>query len=244
MYRRRVYRRPTKRRRVARSLKYRRRQIGERIGTSSSKSALITDNNSSVLDGRVLYYHGCIAVQHGNQRNQRERNIINVRGIRNQMLISTDATAPVFVNIALISIKNWDGWDGEGIGPSSANFFRNYEEQRGTDFSIALNSLKFHYNAINTDNFVVLKHKRYLLDNPGQSAFKEPNRPSYRAINWYTPLRRQVRFENDGDVIPTDGQVFLVYWCDLFQAGDNQIAVQDILKIQERTILYFKDPKV
>lgn len=253
-YRRRMYRRrPTKRRRIARSLRTRRRRIGERVGSSRCKVVEVyVDNGHSTQqptdlvkwDTRQLYYAGMILCSQGATRiNDRLTNRINVRGVRFQATMTNNLPGPLLVNVAVISIKDWSGWDDQGIGPSETNFLRGYNEERGISVGDSNFSLENHLNGINNDLYVVLKHKRYMLGGTSATAFNSPNKSSWRKMDWYIPLRRQIRFDADDSIIPSEGQLFWCVWCDKWQERDGGGITNDAITKQVRTLMYFKDPK-
>lgn len=243
MYRR---RRPTKRRRLARSLSARRRTIGERVGSARTKAVEgIVDTGTEKWDTRALYYQPMILCNQGTiEINDRIRNVINVRGVRLQMNLRNELADPLTVNVAVLSIKDWYGWDVSGTGPVTENLFRGYADQRGVGMTNLLCNLEYSHNALNTDLFTVLKHKRYLLAPIGEnnSTYKS-TKSSYRKLDWYIPLRRQVRFDSNTDIEPVNGQLFWVVWCDKFLTKSEVAGTTDALAKQVRSILYFKDPK-
>lgn len=244
---------PRKRRRMSRMSKRRRysklrtarmRRIGERIGSQSCRTTVVgLDSGTVKKDGRSLYQQTLISVSKGSAMDQRERNIINVRGIKSEILVKNEFTAPLMLNIAIVSPKADAAITELGV-VATKDFFRGYMGKRYQTFSEALSCIEMHYSGINTDIWHVLRHKRYMLGvgAKNSTAYDDPNRPSYRKIKWYLKVRRQVRFEDDSTV-PVDGQMYMVFWCDTFGGTPGLTPQQDVLFWADRQTLYFKNPR-
>lgn len=221
-----------------------RRSIGENIGSSSAKNRIIVNDNAfEPRATRTLYFNNLTLIPHeAGERNQRERNIVNVRGFKLCMAMHNFAIKPLYVNVAVLSPKNQGG-----ITPE--NFFRSNEQERGTDFVDGLPALSFHCLNINTDKFYILKHKRYVL-NPRRSAngnennvFNNGDRKNYKNIQWYVKLKRQIRYDRTDTDSPIDGACYLVYWCDLYDNPGNSVATSDQLRVMQRHVTYFRESK-
>ena len=213
--------------------------IGEKVGTSSSKVNEQKNTSLVAKNTRTLYAQNLTTVTFGADRNERERGIINCRGFRICMAMVNDINVPMYANVAVIHQK-----DAE-TAPAETNFFRGPGAQRGQDFGNALTSLEFHCLPINTDKYVVLKHKRLLLapDIEVTGDFNNNKGKNYANLDWYVKLKRQLRFDNSAVSTPTNGNVWLVYWFDTWPAAANATPTNTAVRVTERHLMYFHEPK-
>jgi len=237
-----------------------RRRIGNNIGTSSCKvtrTGGVVQNITS--DTRTLNYAHITKIDNVsppnaiNDRGGRERNVVNVRGFRICMSFKTNSNvgAPMYVNVAVVSPKGNDmcfdtsseaAWQAE----LKENFWRGlYGSPRHVDFDNTQSALQFRCNQLNTDKFNVLMHKRMILG-PSLKAsstntVQDSTLPSFKLIDRYIPLKRQLRFAELNVNIP-DHPVFLLYWCDLMTASRDDAPLADALTVEQNTITYFREP--
>jgi len=113
------------------------------------------------------------------------------------------------------------------------------------DFDNTQSALQFRCNQLNTDKFNVLMHKRMILG-PSLKAsstntVQDSTLPSFKLIDRYIPLKRQLRFAELNVNIP-DHPVFLLYWCDLMTASRDDAPLADALTVEQNTITYFREP--
>ena len=222
--------------------KFSRRNIGEYIGTNTGKLHQTEFSDLTNQATRTLYSFPLCNIPKGDEMNQRERSMLNLRGFKICMEWKNDLQEPLYINLCVLCPKAAN--DTQAIpGP---NFFRNQDnnDSRGTDFTNALNSNEFHCLPINTDLYTVLRHKRYRLI-PGSQSDPTTNSASglsYMRTDWWVPVKRQLRFDTPNSA-PTDGQCFLVYWADEFGATGGSPPVTNAMKVSKRTITYFREPK-
>ena len=138
----------------------------------------------------------------------------------------------MYFNFAILAPKN-----GDII--STTDFFRGNNSDHAVDFGIDLASNDFHCRPINTDEIVVLKHKRYLLARSESSSTDGGTRTSYLNLDFYVPLKRQVRYEGT-TTTPSNGAVFACYWCDKFQIDGGATPSPATMNVTQRYITYFK----
>jgi len=212
--------------------------IGESVGTSSTKRVIQLNSNPTAKNSRQLYVVDLTDIPHSpdNSINGRQRNIVNCRGIKLCLEVSNGNGSPLYFNMALLAAK--DGLSGV----QTTDFFRASGNQRATDFDQALTSLEFHCLPINVDKYTVLKHKRMRLVGTSQSSFIERSGKSYMNIEFYQKLKRQLRWDETSQTQPTSGGVFLVYWADVFQSDGGSTPVTGTYTVTERHICYFKEP--
>ena len=219
--------------------RFSRTTIGEKVGTSSAKVALQASTNLVPKTTRTLFTQNLCTVQQGADRNTRERQIINCRGFRICMSMVNDAVVPLYINVAVVHGKV------EEVAPGASNWFRASDGSRGRDADDTLTSLEWHCLPINTDKFTILKHKRLLLapNDPVAGDFNNGSAKNYANLDWYIRLKRQLRFENSSNTTPIAGNVWLVYWCDLWTADSASLAVAAQMRVNERHLMYFNEPK-
>lgn len=217
-----------------------RTQIGERVGTTTAK-AVYTANIPKILDTRTLYQTEITSLPQKasfGENNTRLRQIANVRGFKVCMEVRNQSENPMYFNIAVISPK-----DSNAV-VSEPGFFRGYtQSNRSVDFSTGRSSNEFHCLPINADKYTVLKHKRYRLIpvNQAQTVYNDHSGHNYMNIGFYTRLKRQVRYQENG--VTESGKCYLVYWCDEFLSSAGTPSVSEQMQVNEKVVTYFKEPK-
>lgn len=219
-----------------------RKDIGERVGSDRTRSTNAAENRF-LADTRILYVVPLIQnIVEGTGNSARFRDLINVRGFKLRMQFRNLSNSGMYLNIAVIHPK-------QGNDVSLVDFFRDNGGDRALDFGIARTSLDFATRNINNDRYSILAHKRYRLGGnaplAGQSIVPWPNTDATRLIQFYTPLKKQIRYDNDGvaeEEFPIH-QVFLVYWCDNVNKVGGDPVVNDVLEHQYRYTTYFRNTK-
>lgn len=217
-----------------------RREIGERPGSSSAKREVVFEQNITNRDTRQLYNERLTDIIQGTGINERERRIVNIRGWKICMEIKNLRDIPLYVNVAVIAPKMGTTTSGVGVG----DFFRASQgADRARDFDTSLSGLEFHCLPINTDRYTILKHKRTRLvamaaggDTVALSGY------SYMNIDWWIPLKRQVRYDGSTGDKNESGRVYLVYWFDGFSANAATLSVANAAQASIRAVAYFRDP--
>ncbi len=227
--------------RAAKRQRFSRMNVGHSVGSGTSKKFERVNTNGQNLQSRVLYDTNLLTnLVKGDALNERERNIINLRGFKICQEVTNQSTQKaLYYNVAVIcprtsqgSISNTDFFRSQGSGTA-----------RGTNFDTGLTSNEFHCLPINTDNYTVLKHRRYRLGPATQSSgVIGGSQNNYMNIDWYIPIKRQIRYES-GIGNPTDGNIYIVYWADRFDTNAGTLAQANAFRLQERYVTYFKEPK-
>lgn len=217
-------------------------RVGHPVGTSTSKYRQTGQRSIDIgppLNDRTLYAFDLTGIPQGDEPTMRERDLINLRGIKVCMEVVNTTPAPLYFNFAIISPK------GE-VNLNPIEFFRSYSDNRGTDFeSPNISSLDYHCRPINTDVFNILHHKRYVLTT-GDAASKGEVYQGNAAIRVmrYFPIKRQVRYrrqlEGEGDFCTTP--IFFVFWTAIAGFG-TETAPQEAFRTDTRIVTYFRDPK-
>lgn len=217
-----------------------RARIGERVGSGGSKRLETTDTQNQVLNTRQLYQFGMMDIAQGTGIGERLRRVANVRGFKICMEVKNVSTEPMYFNVAVLSVKS--GASQAGI--NNTDFFRASNNfNRGVDFGVTLNSNEFHCLPINTDRYIILRHKRYRLVPPNAGSTVSHRGLSYMNINWYIPLKRQIRWDEDTATNPEAGAVFLVFWSDLMFTAAGGVSQIGAMNVSTRTVTYFREPK-
>lgn len=163
------------------------------------------------LATRTLYAEPLVNISHtaSNVVNGRQRNIVNISGFKICWELRNESNAGLWFNYAIIAPRNDLG------GPTTPDFFRSNGTERGEDFSVSLDSNRFHCANINTDKYIVLKHKRSMFiptANTGTDIAHSGK--NFRHYQMYIKMKRQIRFDSTATAIPTTRQPYLVYWMD------------------------------
>lgn len=243
--------------------------IGERIGSSSCKKEIVQHTGTPVNCKENTLYHVNMcyikAMRDDDDKlrqDKRIKEIINVRGFKFCMtLASVIEGKPVQVNMALISPKkNGKLYDQlhtnqytHGSKTNVPKFFRDSDGVgRATDFDFKSSSLFLHCASLNTDEINVLFHRKFTLapkvESTGDSA---EGSKSYKQLNFYVPLKRQIRFDHDeaadGDTDldwghTSQSDVYLVYWFTrLLTTGPNQTSgLKNVVEVQREFTTYFR----
>ncbi len=217
-------------------------RIANGRGTGESKRKLITANG--LLDTRELYVTNLINIPKATvegERSARERNVINISGIKICLEITSNVDRqPLYFHMAIVSQK------GQTTTVTKTDFFRNdgVGTERGTDFDIGLSAQEFDCLAINNDRYNVVKHTKILLDgnNNGQySTNGSTGTRSYKSLHTYLPIKRQFRWNADTNNNP-ESDIFLLYWLDGFGAAAASPSVLSVAQVDLHAVIYFKEP--
>lgn len=191
---------------------------------------------------RILYSNALTLLPHGNERNTRYENVVNVGGIKLQGMVANLAEYPIIMNLAIVHPRSLTPTTQD---ISATQFFRDYGPSRATNFGTNLNCIQMTTNPINTDMYTVLWRKRKLIPNAklgDTNPFDNQSKSSYIFINKYIPIKRQLRFENDSSQDPEDGHLILVMWYDaLLDPADTAASTEGKLRCQFRNLLYFRE---
>lgn len=233
--------------RASKKAKFSTRNIGEPVGTATTKTAVTTNQVIGVdVDTNSIYTDVLDNLAKGIEIDERLRGIVNCRGFKLEFEWRNKLQTPLLMNIAVLAPK--DGVD-TGIAIPNEDFFRSYEAIRAVNFDPFMSSLELHMNAINTDKYTVLRHKRFTLAADRQEVDPEAavntwqgSGKSYRLQRWYIKLNRQLRFD-DSSPVPRSGRVYLVFWCSVLGAPFGSGVVQDAVALKSRAVMYFREPK-
>lgn len=226
------------RRLLAKKARFSRRQIGERVGIDNAKHTIISQASGSLSFDRAMTSQELTDISQGTGENFRLRRLINMRGWKICMEFINFGTEACYLNVAVLHHKQLETVE-------TSDFFGNKGYERAIDFGDpSLDALQYHCLPINTDNYVILRHKRYKLVAGTQSGgTNDLTGSNHMNLNWYVPLKRQLRYDQDGTAVES-GQCWLVYWTSLVGTGVNATytPVQH-LKTSHKIVATWREPK-
>lgn len=227
-----------KRIRAARARAAKKRRIAYPITRLKCKKRITLDLDTLGRATRTLYAEKLTDISKGGTADQRSFDVINMRGFRVQINVDNLYTNdPVKLCFAVVHKKTQGS-------PTTAEFFRNYGDDRSQDFSIAKSSLRLTQTPINADLYDVIHRWTFILGeriNYSGTAGKPTNKSYYKELNKYIPFKRQLRYDNDGTNTPEDGEIYLCYWADRLQQAAAQPVIANHFGIQCRVLAFFND---
>lgn len=215
-------------------------RVGDRVGTSTAKKA--ATQVGTIISTKQLYQLQLLNLTKMNPAGdtaittQRRLDVVNFRGIKfcihfRNLLSST----PLHVHVAVVSPK---AADGSLATLPLDEFFRSNGEtnDRSVTFSTALSGMDMRCLPINTDKYLVHKHKRMIVA-PNTST---EGRAS-RYMEWYMKVHRQIRYKNDTDD-PEGKNMYLLVWCTNAEETGGAAGIGTALKYDVRLVKYFRNP--
>lgn len=229
----RVIQKAYRRRSKLRSGRHKRaREFAEPAGRETAKKRIIANQQDNNENTRTLYNLEISGIAQGPDTDERLQNKLKLVGYRFNMKIINRSTKHLLFNVAIVSPKN-------ATGMTTDDFFRGYGTTRGLDFSgTNMNSTDFHWRPINTDNYHIFKHKRFTL-------IKDANtiRPWWKELNFYIPIKRQVRYDNQ-TLSQAETPLYLLYWCDELAGVTGTAVTTAAFSMQYNIFSFFRTPKV
>jgi len=213
---------------------------GRGRGSSTAKRAIVENGSTSILLAtRTLYTDPLISVNDTatNEIDKRQRDMVYVPGskicyefINN--LATTGSLDTLVVNFAIVKRRCGT------TAPNATDFFRSSEATRSVDFGTALSSLEFNCLPINTDEYIVLMRKKFML------LTKNVNNGSkfQKYINRWVKLAKQYRFKGTDDT-PVCGTPYVVYWVSKMEDSTGTGVEVDQVQLTRRIVTYFREPK-
>lgn len=228
-------------RRYTKKTTFRRRQIGyigETVGTDRCRSATVFSDKNNYNTGG-LYSFNLIKVEEGTGNHQRLRDLINVRGIKLYLEFQAAAAdRKMYISMAAVVNKQSD----EIIGD---DFFRSNSEVRALPFNSAeFSGMDRHTRAINTDQYAVLWHKKFMLNTSGNAFVQNPNLSAQKTLTKYIKVNRQFRFEQADNTDKAINPIYLVFWIDRFDTPKEVTTpITNAITLQMRQVIYFRNTK-
>jgi len=225
-------------RRVYRARKRRRfRAPNPTSGTATAKRTEISNDNGPVARlTKSLNQVNLAAISHSanNTIDERQRNILNLRGVKMCLEVHNTQDDPLYYNCAVIVPK---------LSPSvsATGFFRGNGADRDVTFGTSLTGLQLHCLPINADKHYVLWHKRYKLNPISNTGYQAASGKSYMTIKKYLKFKRQVRYSDNADTLPEGGVPYFISWCSLY--GEASGAGVSALAEAKHFVTYFREPR-
>lgn len=236
-----AYRRFKRRRGSVKNKRRVRSRIGERVGVSTSKTALVSDTNVSLETTRTLNSQALIRIDKNvnfdDNIHQRHRDTVNLRGIKICFHFRNNIDETLLMNFAVVRPK-------EG-GVVNSEFFRSQGEgsNRSLDFGIARSSIEFACLPINSDRYDIMMHKRFRLKGKAQSTDVEESGSNFKRIEKYLRINRQVKFDGTGVEPIGSSQLFAVWWSDKQMTNGGTGGTAFAVGRMQRIICYYREPK-
>lgn len=226
-----------------------RRQVGAPVNSNSTKKRLLegtdTISTKTLSDGLRLLSIPKTTTFNEAELNTRQRNAVDFRGLKicfsivqNTLGASLDGQK-FFFNWAVISPKQEDPLL---TTIDTAEFFRGQDGARFTSFiDTTLTGLDTHCLPINTDKYIVHRHKRIRM-----GPWESTEGKGQRYFETYIPVKRQIRYNATGTGVQLDypeaKDMWMVYWCS-YQDEGTAAGVAAAMDVRFRILQYFKEPK-
>lgn len=220
--------------------------LGEPVGTHTGKRCLadVTATPAGYkFNSNAIYSLASIKIDQGTGINQRQRRIVNLRGIEYKFHFHLrDATlAPqydVYLHVAAVHNK-------KGATAPSQDFFRSYGTERAVDFTApsTLRPLQLMMDPINSDAYHVYFHKHWKVTEQKNLVANGGKGPEI-LFKKYLPIKRQIRFESDTGNSVGDDQVYFVFWCTTIASNGSTSQFTDAFTYRYEIVNHFRDPDV
>lgn len=223
-----------------------RRSLGRPVGFSTAKRNDEQTGSTLTMLTKTLYSKGLIAINKDSSAddaiNSRMRDIVNMRGVKICFWVrSLDITdrKPLFFNWAIIVPKQQDTVAPTNDSVGDSEFFRGNGADRAQDFSTLLTFLDLKCLPINTDRYMVLRHRRLNIASATSSGDPVNNQNGEQFIEHYIPIKRQLIFDGAIGTLQPKKQMYMVWWC----SNSTNSALVNGGEYRWRIVRYFKEPK-
>lgn len=217
--------------------------IGERVGKRNAKRQEVLKTGfaatpSFSLNQVALTTLGALST---GAQDARQKALVNLRGWKIEMELKNNLEVPVYWNVAVISSRDSDSIIGD-------DFFRD-TFQRGVNFSATTHTALFMHTApINVDKYNILWHTRGRLagkadSSNGTTGEWSSGYASYMNVSKYVALKRQLRFDQDTDTSPENGNTYLCYWFNSMGGTAPLAVTAGAVNVGFQIICTFKDTR-
>lgn len=166
---------------------------------------------------------------------QRESNVIFLKGIRFIYNFTNLTSVPLYVNFACLTPK-------QGRTISNGLFFRSNEAETNVDFNTAtLSSFSKHVRAINSDYYIIHFHKRMTLDVGLESSTYKANRNNFKKFDFYYRINSRVTYSDRGtpEFESPDNQMIIVIWYNRMNLATTSPGAVNVLSIENDSRIIF-----
>lgn len=222
--------------RSSKRMKFSPKAIAHPIGFNTAKRCVTHETTNTAYGTRWHYGWEItnIPVTTTGEIDKRDRDMVDLIGFRIEWSLRNAVDQPLIIHMAVVAKKNATSF-------SSTNFFRGVGQDRGINFGTSLTSLEMNNNSINTDEYVVLLHKRIMLQGVNQSAsFYQLEGRNYKFIKTYIPIRRQLRYDSTS---LCNEPIHVCLWADGLISASGAASVPSSFFLSSRTIAIFREPK-
>lgn len=216
-----------------------RKLIGVTRPAACKARVILDTSNTGAVDLAMNSVDTC-QIPLGSGRDEREKDVIQLKGWKICVNLSNTAAQPITVNYALISPKV--DYNAGVMAQFNAEFFRSYGAERAQDFATTANYLTLCQTPINPDRWNILWRKTIRLGGMRDGSFDKPVNyvPSQKQMNQYIKLNRKMVYESTTSSFTECAPVYLVRWVVRdFQAPGG--ASQATFGLQTRIVTYFSD---
>ena len=204
------------------------------IGHSPSHTPAKTDTlgTTRFVSSRTLEWEPMLNVNRGGNLNDRERDIIDLRGFKLCVtVLNLLDNHQVTVNLAVIS-----GRVSPTGTPNVTNFLRGHDGERVMNFNTFRDNNELHCSAINTDDYHIFTHKRLVLKK------QNSNQTDFAIKDWYVPIKKQIRYDTAFET-SLNRQFYFVWWCDKQLAPNGDPVTSNTMEMQYKVTTYFREPR-
>jgi len=202
------------------------------------KSYTAVDNNPTAKATRTFYEDELTAIpktETPSDIDNRFRDTVYINGFKFLVSLQNQSSKPLHFNLAVLMNRT-----SPAASTSPNDFFRGSGSSRALSFNTNLNSNDFRARPINTDENVVLTHKRVTLSAPNSTATEAGWKSSFHNMDFYLPIKRMFTYTSG----TCNNRIYLVYWCDEFNTSELVATQPAKLLMSHRVITYFKEPKI
>lgn len=223
-----------------------RRQMGVPVGSSNAKSV---EENQPVLATATKTLAGqqrLLTLAQGTNidgRNERLQQSVDFRGVKICFHVALNAvtarqTDKFFFNWAIISPKQ---------GPASQvallndEFFRGVgNANRAQDFSTTMTGLEMRCCPINTDKYIIHRHKRMIM-----GPYESTEGKAEKYFEEWLPVKRKIVYNQTGTTTeltyPEGKDMWMVYWGSYMDEGNGAV-IANAYQCTYRVIKFFREP--
>jgi len=223
-------------------------QTGENPNTMPAIPIQEKSNGQVTLNSNTLNGESVLQIVRKSTTTQkltdRDSDVIYLSGVKINAVFLNQQTATgdnaLYLNCALISAKA-----GQTTVSTGDFFTSGAGTNRSSNFdNVALTAYERHTLPINSDNYVVHWHKRFVLHS-AQNTYARPDTntvPKILELNQYVPIKRQIRFDSATGAAETP--MFFLHWVGIRgeAASDPVVATTNIYAFEKNIVTYFRNP--
>jgi len=216
-------------------------KVGHTTGRGNCKRHVATDTVVQ-LDDRTLNFVELTDIPKAvsTELSDRQRNIINISGVKIDLELKSEVNNNLVFNYAVITPL------GRTTNVSTVGFLRANlsNTSRALDFGNGNNSIDHNYGMINSDKYAVLMHKRVTVgarfsNNTNNS---QVSQTSSNVVREWLPINRQFRFD-DQTSSTCDTPLYFVWWADQICIGAGSTPTLNAYRMGRKVVVYFREPK-